>query len=122
MEQTKLDPNQISQSEHDQVAKAKKVKIVDTAFSIELDAEDGDSVISKKQTKAVLISDGVILDLSMVGKVCLFGANSAKLEIMLDSVQLDAYTIQKGIVQDVCLTQVKVTLSDPETTSYLMVQ
>lgn len=41
---TKRDPNHIVQYEHDELSGAKKVKMVDTEMSIELDADDGDSV------------------------------------------------------------------------------
>lgn len=44
MSRSKLDPNQITQMEHDEASKAKRVKLADTEISIELDHNDGDSV------------------------------------------------------------------------------
>lgn len=44
MSRSKLDPTQITQMEHDEKSKAKRVKMVGTEMSIELDHRDGDSV------------------------------------------------------------------------------
>lgn len=44
MERTKRDQNQIVQFEHDEASNAKRVKMVGTEMSIELDHTDGDSV------------------------------------------------------------------------------
>lgn len=46
MERTKRDINQIQQFEHDEKANAKRVRLVGTEISIELDHTDGDSVTS----------------------------------------------------------------------------
>jgi len=46
MERTKRDINQIQQFEHDEKSNAKRVKMVGTEISIELDHKDGDSVTS----------------------------------------------------------------------------
>ena len=122
MAKSKKDPAQIEQCEHNDDLNAKRVEIVHADIAIELDANDGDSVIAKKQTMAILLTDGIVLDLSMVEKVCLFGCISAKLDIVVDTEQLEAYTISRGILKEVCVTQVKITLSEPNTVSYLMVQ
>ena len=44
---SKLDPHQIMQCEHDEASMAKRVKITDTEMSMELNADDGDSVQSQ---------------------------------------------------------------------------
>lgn len=44
MDRTKRDTNQIHQFEHDEASNAKRVKMVGTEMSIELDHADGDSV------------------------------------------------------------------------------
>ena len=41
---TKKDPTQIAQFEHDEASNAKRVKMIDTEISMELDHNDGDSV------------------------------------------------------------------------------
>jgi len=46
--ENRLDLRHMAQHEHDHVSGAKKVKIVSTDMSIELDAADGDSVISHR--------------------------------------------------------------------------
>jgi hypothetical protein len=46
MKRTKRDPNQIQQMEHDESSNAKRVRLIDTEISMELDHQDGDSVTS----------------------------------------------------------------------------
>jgi hypothetical protein len=46
MDRTKRDINQITQFEHDEKSNAKRVRMVGTEISIELDHKDGDSVTS----------------------------------------------------------------------------
>lgn len=43
---TKLDANQVIQREHDEASSSKQVTIVNSAISMELDAADGDSVLT----------------------------------------------------------------------------
>ena len=119
---SKLDLIQIHQMCFDEELKASRVSLADADIQIELNADDGDSVISKKQTIAIPIVNGMTIDLSKAEKVCLFGANTVDLKIVIDEVEINAYTLSKGIVKEVCLTTVVLTLSDLVTPSYLMVQ
>lgn len=48
-----LDPVHIEQTEHDSDAEAKRVMVVSTDMSIELSAEDGDSVMAKNESQIV---------------------------------------------------------------------
>lgn len=119
---SKLDVNQIIQHEYDEELSAKRVSIVNADLAIELDANDGDSVVSKKQTQAIQVQNNDILDLSMAEKVCLFGSNGAQLNLIIDNQEIVGYTLPKGVVTPICAVQVKVILTEPLVTSYLMVQ
>jgi hypothetical protein len=66
-----LDPVHIEQAEHDHEAEAKRVMIVSTEMAIELSADDGDSVISKHESK--IVSGEEPADCRGMKTVCLFG-------------------------------------------------
>jgi hypothetical protein len=120
-EKTRLDMVHIAQLSFDEELGASRVHLVDADLAIELSADDGDSVITKKQTKSIPVKDGDVLDLSMASKVCLIGAEGAKLSAVLDNEEILVYNIVKGSIVDICLTKVKISL-DGVDKAYLMVQ
>ena len=58
MKRSKLDPNQITQAEHDEQSNARRVKLVSTEFNVNLDHADGDSVTTHP-AKLVVKVEGV---------------------------------------------------------------
>lgn len=58
---SRLDANQIVKLEHDEATGSKKVNIVNTDFEIELDADDGDSIIVQQRafTNTVILDEEV---------------------------------------------------------------
>lgn len=122
MARSKLDQTQIAQLVFDDEKNANRVALVGTEISIELDAEDGDSVISKKKTDVIhLRSPKTILNMSMVEKVCLYGCDKALLKILLDNKEIHCYTLQKGEALDIFAKQVEIELVDADS-AYLMVK
>lgn len=65
MSRSKLDPTQISQLEHDEASKAKRVRMVNTEINMELNHADGDSVTSHPAKLAVSVTG---VDSSDAGK------------------------------------------------------
>lgn len=61
---SKLDPNQITKIEHDDASGAKRVTMVNTEMSIELDADDGDSVQIQPRSYSNMVTLGQELDIS----------------------------------------------------------
>lgn len=59
---TKRDVNQIVKAEHDELTNSKKVRIVETQFNMELDADDGDSVSVQRRVKELNMKDGDIAE------------------------------------------------------------
>lgn len=118
-DKSRLDPVQIAQRSFDEELGASRVHMVDADMAIELSAEDGDSVITKVQTVALKVMDGQIVDLSMYTKVCLVGAETADLVLVLDNEEFMMYNLVKGVIKEICLTEVKVVLPND---AYLMVQ
>lgn len=72
MSRTKLDPNQIAQYEHDEVACAKKVTMVNTEMAMELSADDGDSVQIQSRTYSMTLTPGEEYNISNVSKMRLY--------------------------------------------------
>ncbi len=122
MARSRLDPVQMQQMAFDEDLGASRVHLVDADIAIELAAEDGDSVITKVQSEVIPVSDEQVLDLSMYTKVCLIGANQAHLKLVVDNKEILVYTIDKGVIKDIILTNVKIKLIDPEEQAYLLVQ
>lgn len=69
---SKLDPNQIVKKEHDEETGSKKVKIVSTEMSIELNADDGDSVQTQARCISIELSENEEYDISAYSKATLY--------------------------------------------------
>ena len=122
MTRSRLDPVQIAQLTYDDTKQATKVALVGAEFAVQLNAEEGDSVISKKKTDIIpLTSPKSILDLSMVEKVCLYGCDSALLRILLDNEEVYCYTLTKGNTVEIMAQKVEVELLGAEK-AYLLVK
>lgn len=66
---TKRDPGQIEQYEHDELANSKRVKLVDTEMSMELSADDGDSVQIQGRLDELSPVDSSPIDISMAKEI-----------------------------------------------------
>lgn len=62
MTKTKRDANQISKYEHDEASNAKRVKITDTEFNMELNHADGDSVTAHPAKLSISVEGVGIAD------------------------------------------------------------
>lgn len=103
---SRLDINQIANMTLDADKKASKVSIVDADIQIELSHEDGDSIISKKQTIAQKLSNNSMLDVSDCSKIC--SSHDITLESVLeDGTTLFEIVLKKGIPQDICSILIK---------------
>jgi hypothetical protein len=119
---SKLDQTQILQSVYDPENDALRSVLTGTSFAIELDAEDGDSVISKKKTDIIeLTLPKTVIDLSMVEKVCLYGCDTALLKILVDNQEVHCYTLTKGNIIEIMAKRVEIDLLDA-THALLMVK
>jgi hypothetical protein len=85
MKRSKLDPTQIMQYEFDERSRAKKVKIIDTEMGIELDADDGDSVLARAESFEVRPSMDEEFDVSKWRKFVVYTKDdSFVLEVGVD--------------------------------------
>lgn len=104
----KLDPIQIARMKFNETLNADRVELAGDV-AIELSAEDGDSVIIKKQTIAEKVESGQTLDLSSASKVMLAGdVAEATLVLLVDNMSVLEIAIYKGVIKEVCLTNVQI--------------
>jgi len=119
-EEIKKDPIRIARDEHDPVSKAKKVKIIDTEMSMELDHLDGDSVTSHpaKLSASVIgveVADNgtdIIppLDCSSMRKVSVTVVGSGSVKILVSPV--DVGDVWKEVIvsdiNEICARRIKI--------------
>ena len=72
MARSKLDPNLIIQCEHDEALAAKKVRIIGTEMAIELNADDGDSVITQARCESMELTTDQEFDISKYYKAKMY--------------------------------------------------
>jgi hypothetical protein len=120
-EMSKLDKHQMDKITFDEQTRSRRMFLAGGELSIELNAEDGDSVLVKQDTQMIPVSNNQILDLSRYSKICLIGATSCKINAMLDNQAILLYNIQQGDVKEICLKSVKIELTGSET-AYLSAQ
>lgn len=126
MERTKRDTNQIQQFEHDEPTNAKRVKMVETEMSIELDHADGDSVTSHpaKLTASVLgvgaEDDGQTiippLDCSSIRVMSIHPVGTGFIKIFLSPVDSGDvfYEVSISDLDNVCARRIRVDSVDFE--------
>ena len=127
MSRSKLDPNQISQCEHDDDTGAKKVKIIGTEMSIELDAEDGDSVLSLPQQISSNVFDEEIDAKRLRAASLQLISGNASIEVSLDGVNyskiitINTASDLKISTCNIAAKKIKITSTDPANSEAIMV-
>lgn len=117
---SKLDKHQMDKLTFDEQTRSRRMFLAGGELSIELSADDGDSVLVKHDTQVIEISNNEIVDLSRFSKVCLIGAESCQIKALVDNQEFLLYTVTQGEVKQICLTSVKIGLSVEK--AYLTVQ
>ncbi len=117
---SKLDKHQMDKMTFDEDTRSRRMFIAGGEISMELSADDGDSVLVKKDTQIIEISNNEIVDLSRFSKICLIGAQSCQLKAIIDNQEFPLYNIAEGEVKQICLASVKIGLNVEK--AYLTVQ
>lgn len=126
MSDVKKDPIRIARDEHDPVKKCKKVSIVETEMSIELDHKDGDSVTSHP-AKLVVKAEGVDasdngqeiippMDCSSLRRLSIRVNGSGTVKVMLSPEDSGDFFYEAGLGEEIeiCARRVKVISEDAE--------
>lgn len=83
MSRSKVDPVHMMQFAFDDASESFKTKLTDTEIAMELSAEDGDSVISKREFLVVSLDENSQpLNVSMYSQICAY--DDVQLTILLE--------------------------------------
>jgi len=85
MNKSKLDPNQISQYEHDEETCSKKVKMVNTELAMELNADDGDSVQTQARVFEYSPASGEAIDITACKEIKIYGTGAMEAFVSPDT-------------------------------------
>lgn len=112
-ESSKLSPQQISQATFNEVKMAQRMELVDADLAIELNANDGDSVIVVEKNSMVLLGNNNIIDLSLVTKVCAY-ADNVILKVLDENQDiLHEFLLVKGVPTEIMANNVQVSCTAP---------
>lgn len=123
MSMSKLDSNQINKLTYDSVNNANRMTMVSTDIAIELSAADGDSVIAKSQSTALLIINDQVVDLSMVNSIMFVSQDVVTVGVFLviDGDEIEVYnSIPTNTLTEICLTTAKFVFSSLDPVYLLM--
>lgn len=108
MSRSKVDPVHMMQFAFDDASESFKTKLTDTEISMELSAEDGDSVIAKREFLVVSIDENSPpLNVSMYSQVCAY--DNIQVTIMLENNSvLGQFSLIPSNVTDILAPYIKV--------------
>lgn len=88
------------------------LKITSSDMSIELSANDGDSVLTQRQTIQVAVTAGEVVNVSKYSKITYLhavNANTATKILLLDNVtEINGPTLTTGTAADICAVNLKI--------------
>jgi hypothetical protein len=91
------------------------LKITSTDMAIELSANDGDSVLTQRQTIQVAVTAGQIIDVSKYSRITYLSsvnANTATKIMLLDNVtEVNGPTLAMGVATEIAAVNLKITLA-----------
>lgn len=115
MSRSKMDVNHIQQITFDEDAEAVRVLMLPTDMSIELSAEDGDSVQTQKQMQVLEVLANQIIDTSKASKICILSE-----DLSVESVSAIALVLNKeihlmelvpGHIEAICVPAIKLSVN-----------
>lgn len=105
MPRSKLDPSQIQQHVYDETNEALKVSLTPIEMAIELDANDGDSVLVIPKMQVIDADADQIIDTSMAKRMSV--SADCTLSLIIEDIEILAGTISAGEVREICIPQIK---------------
>jgi hypothetical protein len=78
-------------------------------MQMELNAEDGDSVISKRETVEIQAQANQIINVERYSKICMLGRVSVDIKaVMNDNSELELMILGQGVPKELCVRRIKV--------------
>lgn len=110
-----LDTNQIQKACYDPVLEAMKVSLLPTELAIELSADDGDSVISRKEMLVQSVLSDEVIDISKFSRISVLSEDlnlTIDLKVVLnENIEIAIGSIQLAAIRDVCYPKIKLIFS-----------
>lgn len=106
MPRSKLDPNQIIQTTFDEQLEAQRVSVLPMEMSIELDAQDGDSVLVLKDMQVIQAMAGQLIDSSKASRMSV--TISCNVNMIVGEVSVSLGSLAAGQVKEICSPQIQV--------------
>jgi hypothetical protein len=105
----KVDPIHALQRSFDEQTNSFHMHMTNLELEMELNAEDGDSVISKRETVEIQAEANEIILVERYSKVCMLGQESVDIKaVMGDNTELELMTLLKGVPKELCVRRIKV--------------
>jgi hypothetical protein len=109
MSRSKVDPVHMMQFAFDDASESFKTKLTDTEIAMELSAEDGDSVISKREFLVVSLDENSApLNVSMYSQVCCYGDATTMIIQLEDNSILAEIVLVPNTVTQILAPYIKV--------------
>ena len=91
------------------------LKITSSSMSIELSADDGDSVLTQRQTLQIAVTAGQVVNVSKYSRVTYLhsvNANTSTKILLLDNVtEINGPTLSTGVAAEIAAINLKITLA-----------
>jgi hypothetical protein len=108
-EYSKLDPYQIQRITFDEESSAVKVKMIPIEMSMELSADDGDSILSLKQMQVIEALAGQVIDTSKASRMNVVSASPVACSMVINSQEISLGNLSG--IHDVCSPAIKVAVA-----------
>lgn len=96
------------QYSYDEDAQAFNMQLKNLEISMELNADDGDSVSTQSKMTELKVTAGDIIDTSKATKICALGASPAIKAIMSDDTEISMPSLSAGAVTAICVPKLKI--------------
>ena len=104
-----MDPIHIAQSVYDADLEAQRVYMLPTELEMELNADDGDSVLALRQMQVVDAQADVLIDSSKATRMTV--TETCEVKMAVADVEISLGSLNPGQILEICSPQIKVSVS-----------
>lgn len=108
MAKSKMDPVHMLQESYDEGTQAFNMQLKNLEIAIELNAEDGDSVLTQPRMLELKVEAGDVIECSKFTKICALGGSPIIKAIMSDNIEIDLFSLPEKTIVPICLPKIKI--------------
>lgn len=111
---SKLDAVQIIRETFDAATSSSKVNIVNAEIAVELNADDGDTIVNLRNTTTFTLTSGQVLNTSRVSRIAVYSADGAAavtLVAKIGAVEISIGTLALNTIREIALPELKITFT-----------